>query len=54
MPTSELRTVAAALDSAHARLVRARDAVEQTEASRRQLVAGMSHDLRTRWPACGR
>jgi signal transduction histidine kinase len=47
MPTSELRTVAAALDSAHARLVRARDAVEQTEASRRQLVAGMSHDLRT-------
>ena len=47
MPTSELRTVAAALDSAHARLVRARDAVEATEASRRQLVAGMSHDLRT-------
>ena len=47
MPTSELRAVAAALDGAHARLVRARDAVEATEASRRQLVAGMSHDLRT-------
>ena len=46
-PTGELRTVAAALDDAHARLVRARDAVEATEASRRELVAGMSHDLRT-------
>ncbi len=47
MPTGELRTVAAALDDAHARLARARAAVEATEQSRRQLVAGMSHDLRT-------
>ena len=47
MPTGELRTVAAALDDAHLRLTRAQAAVEATEQSRRQLVAGMSHDLRT-------
>jgi signal transduction histidine kinase len=47
MPTGELRTVATALDTAHCRLARARAAVEATERSRRQLVAGMSHDLRT-------
>ena len=47
MPTGELRTVAGALDDAHVRLDRARAAVEATEQSRRQLVAGMSHDLRT-------
>jgi signal transduction histidine kinase len=47
MPTGELRTVATALDDTHARLARARAAVEATETSRRQLVAGMSHDLRT-------
>ncbi len=47
MPTGELRTVAAALDDAHQRLGRAQAAVRATEHSRRQLVAGMSHDLRT-------
>ncbi len=47
MPTGELRTVAAALDDAHERLAAARAAIEATETSRRQLVAGMSHDLRT-------
>lgn len=47
VPTSELRTVAAALDDAHRRLVRARAAARATEHSRRQLVVGMSHDLRT-------
>ena len=47
MPTGELRTVAAALDDAHDRLGRARAAAEATERSRQQLVAGMSHDLRT-------
>jgi len=47
MPTGELRTVATALDDAHGRLARARALVEATEVSRRQLVAGLSHDLRT-------
>ncbi len=47
MPTGELRIVASALDDAHRRLVRARRVAEATEHSRRQLVAGMSHDLRT-------
>jgi signal transduction histidine kinase len=47
MPTSELSTVATALDDTHRRLDHAQAAVRATEASRRQLVAGMSHDLRT-------
>ncbi len=45
--TKELRTVALALDDGHRRLTRARAVAEATEHSRRQLVAGMSHDLRT-------
>jgi signal transduction histidine kinase len=47
VPTRELRAVATALDDAHLRLEVARAAAEATEKSRRQLVAGMSHDLRT-------
>jgi signal transduction histidine kinase len=47
VPTRELRTVALALNDAHVRLVRARAVAQATEDSRRQLVAGMSHDLRT-------
>ncbi len=47
MPTGELGTVARALDDAHLRLERAQAVVRATEHSRRQLVAGMSHDLRT-------
>jgi signal transduction histidine kinase len=47
IPTEELRTVADALDDAHRRLEQARADTAAVEQARRQLVAGMSHDLRT-------
>jgi signal transduction histidine kinase len=47
IPTEELRTVADALDDAHHRLEQARADTAAVEQARRQLVAGMSHDLRT-------
>jgi signal transduction histidine kinase len=45
--TAELAAVADELDCAHHRLVEARERERAVEASHRQLVAGMSHDLRT-------
>jgi signal transduction histidine kinase len=45
--TAELAAVAEELDCAHHRLVEARERERAVEASHRQLVAGMSHDLRT-------
>jgi signal transduction histidine kinase len=45
--TAELAAVADELDCAHHRLVEARERERAVEISHRQLVAGMSHDLRT-------
>jgi signal transduction histidine kinase len=45
--TAELAAVADELDWAHHRLVEARERERAVEISHRQLVAGMSHDLRT-------
>ena len=45
--TAELAAVAEELDCAHHRLVEARERERAVETSHRQLVAGMSHDLRT-------
>jgi len=45
--TAELAAVADELDCAHHRLVEARERERAVETSHRQLVAGMSHDLRT-------
>jgi signal transduction histidine kinase len=47
VPNAELRTVADALHRTHERLESSRTARDASERSRRQLVAGMSHDLRT-------
>jgi signal transduction histidine kinase len=45
--TAELAAVAGELDRAHHRLVEARERERAVEISHRQMVAGMSHDLRT-------
>jgi len=45
--TAELAAVADELDCAHHRLVEARERERAVETSHRQMVAGMSHDLRT-------
>jgi signal transduction histidine kinase len=45
--TAELTAIARELDIAHRRLVEARERERALEASRRQLVAWVSHDLRT-------
>ncbi|AEH07872.1 sensor histidine kinase [Candidatus Protofrankia datiscae] len=47
VPTAELATLARTLDATHVRLVAARDRERALEASRRELVAWTSHDLRT-------
>jgi len=47
LPTVELRELASALDDTHRRLVQARTREDALEASRRELVAWVSHDLRT-------
>ncbi len=47
VPTAELATLARTLDTTHVRLVEARDRERALEASRRELVAWISHDLRT-------
>lgn len=47
MPTAELAALARTLDATHVRLVAARDREHALEASRRELVAWISHDLRT-------
>ncbi len=46
-PTAELAAIARALDESHVRLVAARERERALEASRRELVAWVSHDLRT-------
>ena len=46
-PTSELRALGAAIDDAHRRLAAAHARDAMVERSRRELVAGISHDLRT-------
>ncbi|KAA6222811.1 sensor histidine kinase [Streptomyces albofaciens JCM 4342] len=46
-PTAELATLAAALEETSARLARARDRERALDAARRDLIAGISHDLRT-------
>jgi signal transduction histidine kinase len=46
-PTAELAALASTLDATHIRLVEARDRERALEASRRELVAWISHDLRT-------
>jgi len=46
-PTAELRSLADAIDEAHRRLSEAHTREAVVEQSRRALVAGMSHDLRT-------
>ncbi|WP_322777925.1 HAMP domain-containing sensor histidine kinase [Frankia sp. Cas4] len=46
-PTAELAAIARALDDTHVRLVAARERERALEASRRELVAWVSHDLRT-------
>ncbi|WP_462187433.1 MULTISPECIES: sensor histidine kinase [unclassified Frankia] len=47
VPTAELSALATALDATHVRLVEARERERALEASRRELVAWISHDLRT-------
>lgn len=47
LPTVELRELARALDDTHRRLIQARTREHALEASRRELVAWVSHDLRT-------
>ncbi len=47
VPTAELAALARTLDATHVRLVAARDRERALEASRRELVAWISHDLRT-------
>ncbi|MBL7498961.1 HAMP domain-containing histidine kinase [Frankia sp. CNm7] len=47
IPTAELTALACTLDATHVRLVEARDRERALEASRRELVAWISHDLRT-------
>ncbi len=47
LPTVELRAIGAALDDAHRRVTDAQVREAMVEQSRRDLVAGMSHDLRT-------
>lgn len=47
VPTAELAALARTLDATHVRLVEARDRERALEASRRELVAWISHDLRT-------
>jgi signal transduction histidine kinase len=47
VPTAELSGLARTLDATHVRLVDARDRERALEASRRELVAWISHDLRT-------
>ncbi|KOG50876.1 histidine kinase [Streptomyces griseoflavus] len=46
-PTSELATLAEALEETSARLARARERERALDAARRDLIAGISHDLRT-------
>ncbi|MGF7237297.1 MAG: sensor histidine kinase [Frankia sp.] len=46
-PTSELAGLADELESTHTRLVEARERERALEASRRELIAWVSHDLRT-------
>lgn len=46
-PTAELAAIARALDESHRRLAAARERERALEASRRELVAWVSHDLRT-------
>ncbi|SNQ51717.1 Integral membrane sensor signal transduction histidine kinase [Frankia canadensis] len=46
-PTAELTALARTLDATHVRLVEARERERALEASRRELVAWISHDLRT-------
>ncbi|ADP82153.1 sensor histidine kinase [Pseudofrankia inefficax] len=47
LPTAELTTLADTLDATHLRLVESRGRERALEASRRELVAWISHDLRT-------
>ncbi|OHV33383.1 MULTISPECIES: sensor histidine kinase [Pseudofrankia] len=47
LPTVELTALAGTLDATHVRLVASRDRERALEASRRELVAWISHDLRT-------
>ncbi|MDT3438036.1 MULTISPECIES: sensor histidine kinase KdpD [unclassified Pseudofrankia] len=47
VPTAELTALARTLDATHVRLVEARERERALEASRRELVAWISHDLRT-------
>ncbi len=47
LPTAELTALADTLDATHVRLVESRDRERALEASRRELVAWISHDLRT-------
>ncbi|ONH24418.1 sensor histidine kinase [Pseudofrankia asymbiotica] len=47
IPTAELTALARTLDATHVRLVEARARERALEASRRELVAWISHDLRT-------
>jgi signal transduction histidine kinase len=47
VPTAELTALARTLDATHERLVEARERERALEASRRELVAWISHDLRT-------
>ncbi|ONH31545.1 sensor histidine kinase KdpD [Protofrankia sp. BMG5.30] len=47
VPSEELAALARTLDATHVRLVEARDRERALEASRRELVAWISHDLRT-------
>lgn len=47
VPTAELGALARALDEANARLIAARERERALETSRRELVAWISHDLRT-------
>ncbi|CAM5286551.1 MULTISPECIES: sensor histidine kinase [Streptomyces] len=46
-PTAELATLAEALEETSARLARARERERALDAARRDLIAGISHDLRT-------
>jgi signal transduction histidine kinase len=47
VPTAELAALSQTLDATHARLIEARERERALEASRRELVAWISHDLRT-------
>ncbi|HSP39211.1 MAG TPA: HAMP domain-containing sensor histidine kinase [Frankiaceae bacterium] len=47
VPTAELTALAGDLDASHQRLIDSRDRERALEASRRELIAWVSHDLRT-------